>query len=56
MRGLEAQFGSGHALPEVISLEINVGNIDHGMNDEKIDVDPWGLLVRIIGSEERRDG
>ena len=56
MRGLEAQFGSGHALPEVISLEIYVGNIDHGVNGENIDADSWGLFAQKVGCGEERDG
>jgi len=37
--GFEALFRSRHALPKVIPLKINVGNIDHGMNGEKINID-----------------
>lgn len=54
MRSLEANFRSGHRLPKVISLEVNIGNVYHGVDQENIDVDPWRLCAQRVWSEDRR--
>jgi hypothetical protein len=55
MRGLEANFRSGHRLPKVISLEVNIGNVYHCVDDENIDVNPGRLCAQRVWSEDRRD-
>ena len=55
MRRLEAQFRSRHTFPEVISLEINISNVDHSMNGEQININPWRLSASRIRPQERRN-